>query len=101
LYEPFGIVALEAMAAGCPTVVAASGGLTETVTHGYDGLLVPPGDPDALAQAVIHLLDDSALAIRLGKNAQRTVREKYAWSDIAKATLAVYHDTIQQFLAAR
>lgn len=96
IYEPFGIVALEAMAAGCPTVVAATGGLAETVTDGYDGLLVPPGDQQALAQAVIKLLSRPDLAARLSANARQTVQEKYCWSDIARTTMEIYREVVTQ-----
>jgi glycosyltransferase involved in cell wall biosynthesis len=50
--EPFGLVAVEAMAAGAPCIAAAHGALPELVTNGVDGTLVPPGDPDALAAAI-------------------------------------------------
>jgi glycosyltransferase involved in cell wall biosynthesis len=70
-YEPFGLVALEAMACGIPVVAAAVGGLKEIVQDGESGLLVPPGDSTALAQAVVTLLADEPLRRRLAEGARR------------------------------
>jgi glycosyltransferase involved in cell wall biosynthesis len=64
--EPFGTVLAEAMAAGTPVVATAVGGLPEVVTDGVDGALVPPGRPDALADAVMRVLADGE---RLGRQA--------------------------------
>ncbi|TDA70103.1 MAG: DUF1957 domain-containing protein [Clostridia bacterium] len=90
LYEPFGIVALEAMAAGRPVVAAASGGLAEIITHGQDGLLFPPGKAPALAAALIQLLDEPELARYLGRQGREKVKRLYNWDDIARATQEVY-----------
>lgn len=69
--EPFGTVLAEAMAAGTPVVATAVGGLPEVVTDGHDGALVPPGRPDALADAVVRVL---ARRDELGANAADSVR---------------------------
>jgi glycosyltransferase involved in cell wall biosynthesis len=69
---------LEAMAAGCPVVATAVGGIPDLVTDGVDGLLVPPGDPEALADALQQLLQDRAFAARLGNAARETVANRYA-----------------------
>lgn len=69
--EPFGKVLVEAMALGRPVVASAAGGPLEVVTDGVDGLLVRPSDPDALAAALLRLLDDPAEAVRLGSAAVR------------------------------
>jgi glycogen(starch) synthase len=90
LYEPFGIVALEAMAAGCPVVVSNVGGLGEIVTDGVHGLVVPPGDPSALASAIVRVVENPALAKRWSENARRLVEESYDWLAIARKTLDVY-----------
>lgn len=75
--EPLGQVVLEAMARGVPVVAPREGGPLEIVTSGSDGLLVPPRDPDALARAVLRLLDDADLARRLATEALRTVSNRF------------------------
>ena len=65
--EPFGMVALEAMAAGKPVIAAAHGGLTDIVVDGMTGMLVTPNDPDALAGAIVSLAKDSQKRDRMGK----------------------------------
>ena len=69
--EPFGLTVIEAMALGKPVVAVAEGGPTEVITDGEDGMLVPPGDPAALAEAVARCLNDRELALRIGQAAAR------------------------------
>jgi glycogen(starch) synthase len=90
LYEPFGIVALEAMAAGAPTIVARTGGLAEIVEGTGAGLLFEPGSAEALAGLIEGVLGDADTAARLQANATRLVAERYSWDAIAKSTLSVY-----------
>jgi glycosyltransferase involved in cell wall biosynthesis len=71
LYEPFGLVALEAMACGVPVVASAVGGLKEIVEEGVSGLLVPPGDSLALSKALVSLLSNDHLRLRLAEGALR------------------------------
>jgi len=73
--EPFGLVALEAMAAGRPVIASATGGLLDIVVDGETGLLVPPGDLVALRDAMAHLLASPALAQQMGAAGQRRVAE--------------------------
>lgn len=70
LYEPFGLVALEALACGVPVIASAVGGLKEIVTHGQCGLLVPPGDAAALDRALSTVLMDESLRLRLSEGAR-------------------------------
>lgn len=68
--EPFGMALVEAMALGRPCVATSAGGPLEIVRHGVDGLLVPPGDAPALAEAIVSLIENPALARSLGANAR-------------------------------
>ena len=79
---------LELMAAGLPVVAYAVGELP--VTLGETGILVPPGDAAAFAQAVAELLADAERARRLGAAAQLRVRERFAWPHLADVALAAY-----------
>jgi glycogen(starch) synthase len=89
IYEPFGLVALEAMASGCPCIVADTGGLREVVPHEDVGLRFRPRDPEALAEVAIRVLSDDALGRRLVAEAYEHIR-RFDWSDIAEQTAAVY-----------
>jgi glycogen synthase len=87
LYEPFGLAALEAAAAGTPLAVADAGGLRDLT---FAGARFAPDDPAALAGAVAELLRDSSAARRAAARAQRTVRRDYTWAAVAKRTAALY-----------
>ncbi len=84
--EPFGIVVIEAMARQCPIVLSRSGGMPEIVEHGQSGLIVEPGDPDALANALHTLLRDPRRANRLRKNARRRVERLFRAEQMVDAT---------------
>lgn len=96
LYEPFGIVALEAMAVGTPVVASATGGFREIVRHGHNGLLALPGSPESLAQHVVALLQAPGLADKLRANALRDVRERFTWDQIAVQTARVYEEVLRE-----
>lgn len=90
LYEPFGIVALEGMAAGAPTIVARTGGLAEIVSGTSAGMTFEPGDHHALADAIEAVVTDPATADSLRHEAAALLRRTYSWDAIAEATAAVY-----------
>jgi glycogen(starch) synthase len=90
IYEPFGMVALEAAAVGTPVAVADTGGLAEIVEHGVTGVKFGAQDPAALADAVSALLGDREHARTMARRARRRVREDFNWPAIAARTAAVY-----------
>ena len=94
LYEPFGIVALEAMAAHCPVIVSDVGGLGEVVEDGETGLKVPPGRTDLLAQAILNSLLHPEKAQAMAAYAFNVVIQEYSWNQIARATVELYQDVI-------
>lgn len=77
--EPFAAVPVEAMSTGMAVVATTAGGTPEALTDGETGLLVPPGDPFAMAAAVRRLAEDPALRLRLGSAAARSVRERFSF----------------------
>lgn len=93
-YEPFGIVALEAMACGVPVVASAVGGLVDTVVDGVTGIHVPPRSPELLAAAMRGLLEDAGLRRRLGTAGARRARRRYGWNRVAQSTLGVYGELL-------
>jgi len=97
LYEPFGIVALEGMAAKTPLVVSDTGGLSEIIEHGFDGLLANPGDKNSLAEAIIRLLRDAQLREELRFNAFRKVQKEFNWQQIALQTRHVYQEVYNEY----
>lgn len=95
-YEPFGIVALEAMATQTPVIVGNVGGLAEIVEHRVTGLKVDPGSKEKLADAIIEILTDKDLAEQLENNANRMVKTVYSWDTIAATTAEVYREVALQ-----
>ena len=87
--ESFGIVLLEAMAAGKPVVASDIPGYASVMSNRREGLLVPPKEPHSLALALVRLLADPAMRRELAANGERTA-ERYAWSQVAAAVLAIY-----------
>jgi alpha-maltose-1-phosphate synthase len=108
IYEPFGIINLEAMACETPVVASAVGGIKEVVIHEETGLLVPfeprnscdprPRDPHQfsldLAQAINRLLSDPATAGKMGESGRRRVEQVFSWKSVARQTLDCYETLI-------
>lgn len=87
--ESFGIVLLEAMASGKPVVATDIEGYASVLTHGEEGLLVPPRDEEALAQALLSLLNDKSLRHQMGTKG-RINAEKYSWANVAQQVMDYY-----------
>ncbi len=88
------MVAVEAMAVGRPVVASRVGGLQEVVEDGRSGLLAPPGEPQAIAQAVNRLLSDQALRQRLAEAGRERVATQFSLDVMAEKTLALYEDLL-------
>jgi len=97
LFEPFGIVALEAMAAKSPVVVSNSGGLAEIVDHDVTGVKVYPNNPNSLAWGITKVLAEEAYANSIKANAHKKVQEKYGWNQIAQQTKAIYEAVLSGY----
>ncbi|MEM1515477.1 MAG: glycosyltransferase family 4 protein [Candidatus Bathyarchaeia archaeon] len=93
VYEPFGIVALEGMAAGIPVVASNVGGLAEIIEHDRTGFLAYRENPDSIAWGVNKILSDPGYAHWLVQNAKRKVYEMYSWEAVARRTIEVYERT--------
>jgi glycosyltransferase involved in cell wall biosynthesis len=99
--EAFAIAPLEAMARGCPTIYGERCSGPEAIEHGTHGLLVDPDEPQAIASAIIRVLEDDQLAERLGMAASDRVRERFSLNVILKQNVACYRDCIAQFRVRR
>ena len=92
VYEPFGIVALEGMAAGVPVVASQVGGLAEIIEHDKTGVLVYPRNPDSIAWGINHVLSNPDHAKWLAQNAREMVQKAYSWKATAKRTVKLYKE---------
>ena len=97
LFEPFGIVALEAMAAKSAIVVSDTGGLSEIVEHDVTGVKVYPNNPDSLAWGITKILLDENYRNRIRENAYKKVQEKYDWEKIATQTKRIYEGVLGEY----
>ena len=93
LYEPFGLIALEAAAAGAPLVVTDTGGLSDLIAAGAVAAHCPPDDLDALTKAIRTTLDDPAGARTAARRATRVIRRDYSWPAVAQKTAQAYELT--------
>jgi glycogen(starch) synthase len=94
IYEPFGLVALEAMASGCPCIVADTGGLREVVPHDEAGLRFRARDPHSLTEMVERVFSDHRLRERLVAEAADHVL-RFDWADVAERTAGVYAELVR------
>jgi len=94
VYEPFGIINLEAMACRVPVVASGVGGILEVVVPEETGLLVKPGDPMEIAKAVNRLLREPSTAARYGENGRRRVEKYFNWAFIARQTKELYDSLV-------
>ncbi|MCW5943799.1 MAG: glycosyltransferase family 4 protein [Fimbriimonadaceae bacterium] len=100
LYEPFGIVALEGMAAGAPVVTSDAGGLKEVVLHDVTGTTSYAGNPESLAWAILRAIEDPDRAKRLSEMATKRLVADFNWEGIARQTKLVYERVWREFLAS-
>lgn len=95
VYEPFGIINLEAMACKTPVVASRVGGIVEVVDDKVNGFLLPPKDPKAIANAVNGILGSRDLRERLAEAGRDKVEREFSWESIAKKTISLYQDVIK------
>lgn len=95
-YEPFGMTPLEAMACGTPVIGSQVGGIKYTVSEGKTGYLVPPEDPEALAQKLADVLNNKKLATYFKQNAIERVNEQFSWEKVASLVSKAYEQILFQ-----
>ena len=98
-YEPFGLVAIEAMACGTPVVAASVGGLKFTVVHEETGLLVPPQDVTGFAEAIERILVDELWARKLRRQAPLRVQQNFSWSGVAARLSDLYRRLLAESIS--
>jgi starch synthase len=96
VYEPFGIINLEAMGCETPVVASAVGGILEVVVDGETGILTPPSDPEALAAALNRLLANPDEARGMGLAGRKRVEERFSWARVASLTRELYERLISE-----
>jgi glycosyltransferase involved in cell wall biosynthesis len=92
--EPFGIVVIEGMAAGKPVVATSAGGVLDIIKDGQSGLLVPPEDDRAMAEAILELARDQDLAVRMGAEARQRVVTRFTAVQYAQAVQDIYRSML-------
>jgi glycosyltransferase involved in cell wall biosynthesis len=92
LYEGFGLPAAEAMSCGAAVIATTAGAFPEVIEDGVSGVLVPPGDAPALADAIRRLVGDSELRRRLGREGRRRIIDHFSWRETARQTAALYEE---------
>ena len=95
LYEGFGLPAAEAMACGTPVVATTAGAFPEVIAAGETGVLVPPGDATALADAIAAMLADPDRRIAMGGAGVERINDRFSWRVCAQRTVALYEDVLE------
>lgn len=95
--EAIGLVLLEAMACGKPVVASKIGGVLSVIEHGKDGILVEPGDPDGLKNAILKLLDDENLRKKLGSVARKKIVKSFSVNYMVNRTINLYQELVEEF----
>ncbi|WP_421379845.1 glycosyltransferase [Bacillus salacetis] len=96
IYEPFGIVALEAMAARKAVIASKTGGLKSLVEHGLAGLLFNPGDAESLQSSIMQLEETAGLKNDMGENGYKMAEMMFSWERISKQTIEIYEELALQ-----
>jgi len=94
--EGLGVVLLEAMASGVPVIGSKTGGIPDIIADGINGLLVPPGDPEALASAIMKILNNHELAEKFAQEGLRTVKERFSWDKISDQFIEIYQEVLHE-----
>ena len=94
--EGFGIVLLEALACETPVISTEIVGVAEDVKENNAGIIVPPKNPEVLADAIIKLLNDEDLAKKMGKNGRKLVEEKYTWERVTEEIFKLYRKILKE-----
>lgn len=97
LYEPFGIVALEAMAAGVPVVTSDAGGYREIVENESDGMWTKAGDSPSIAGGIVSVLTNETLSLKFVQNGYKKIRDVYSWKKIAESMKSVYAGVLDEY----
>lgn len=101
VYEPFGIINLEAMACKAPVIASRVGGIKEVVIDGVTGFLVSPDNPRELAERIKFSLEHPELMGEFGENGRQRVEQYFSWESIAKRTVALYQQVSQELIVAK
>ncbi len=96
IYEPFGIINLEAMACKTPVIASRTGGIKEVVIDGETGFLVSPGNPEELAARIKFTLDNPELIVKFKENGRKRVEQHFSWKSIANRTVDLYRQIIRE-----
>ena len=94
--EGLGVVLLEGMASGVPVIGSNTGGIPDIIDDGVNGLLVPPGDPEALASAIMKILNNHELAEKFAQEGLRTVKERFSWDKISDQFIEIYQEVLHE-----